>query len=138
MVDLTSFANQLAEKGRDPEQGFAFTVNPIPGEIEVLQIIVEDREELPIFVSASEEQILCIAYLFKQDEVKQGRYDEINHFMLAANISVPLSAFGLIEDQYVIYGALSVHSGLDDLVHEIEVLSSNSIDALEAMQEYLD
>jgi uncharacterized protein YjfI (DUF2170 family) len=138
MVDLTTLANQLAEQGKDAERGFPFEVNPIPSEVEVLQIIVEDEEELPIFVSASEEQILCIAYLFKQQEVKAGHAEAMNLAMLAANISMPLSSFAVVDDQYVIYGALSVNSSLADIVHEIEVLSSNTIEAIEAMHDYLD
>jgi uncharacterized protein YjfI (DUF2170 family) len=105
--------------------------------VEVLQIIVEDREELPIFVSASEEQILCIAYLFKEDEVKKDALHELNRAMLQADITMPLSAFALVEDQYVIYGALSVNSSLEDIVHELEVLSSNTLEAIEVMSNYL-
>lgn len=137
MVDLNTLAQQLSEQGDKAERGFPFDVTPIPGEVEVLQITVEDREELPIFISVSEEQILCIAYLFKQEEVKEELCHEMNHAMLRSNISIPLSAFAQIDDQYVIYGALSVNSSLDDLVHEIEVLSSNTIEAIEAMSDYL-
>ena len=64
--------------------------------------------------------------------------DEMNKAMLSANISIPLSSFALLEDQYVIYGALSVHSSLQDIVHELEVLSSNTIEAIDAMSDYLN
>ena len=128
----------MVKKGQDAASDFHFEVNPIPGEVEVLQIVVEDSEELPIFVSASEEQILCIAYLFKDEEVKSGVLDEMNRAMLTANIAIPLSAFGKIDDQYVIYGALSVYSNLEDIVHELEVLSNNTIEAIEAMSDYLN
>ena len=138
MVDLKTLANQLAESGRDATSDFSFAVSPIPGDVEVLQIVVEDREELPIFVSVSDEQILCIAYLFKDDEVKEGMLDDMNHAMLAANISIPLSAFAKIDAQYVIYGALSVHSQLEDIVHELDVLACNTIEAIEAMRTYLN
>ena len=138
MIDLKTLANELVKKGQDAESGFPFEVNPIPGEVEVLQIIVEDREELPIFVSASEEQILCIAYLFKDEEVKSESIDKMNTYMLAANISMPLSSFAKIDDQYVVYGALSVNSSLEDIVHEVEVLSSNVIEAIESMSDYLN
>lgn len=137
MVDLKTLASRLAEKGKNKESGFPFDVNPIPGEVEVLQIVIEDREELPIFVSASEEQILCIAYLFKKAEVKPDSTNEMNQAMLGANISMPLSSFAVIDDQYVIFGALSVRSSLEDIVHEIEVLSSNIVEAIEALGEYL-
>lgn len=137
MVDMNKLAGELAEKGKDIESGFLFEVNPIPGEVEVLQIIIEDREELPIFVSTSEEQILCITYLFKEGEVKTESFDEMNKAMLLTNISMPLSSFAKIDDQYVIYGALSVNSSLSDVVHELEILSGNAIDAIDAMTNYL-
>ncbi|MEM7617224.1 MAG: DUF2170 family protein [Pseudomonadota bacterium] len=137
MVNIETLASQLEEQGKNIENGFLFEVNPIPGEVEVLQIIVEDREELPIFVSTSEEQILCIAYLFKNEEIKKDKIDEMNKAMLATNISMPLSSFALVDEQYVIFGALSVNSSLEDVIHEIEILSSNTTEAIEAMSEYL-
>lgn len=137
MVDLKTLANQLVEKGKEEAGSFAFEVSPIPGEVEVLQIIVEDQEELPIFISASDEQVLCIAYLFKEAEVKDGLLDQMNAAMLTANISIPLSAFAKIESQYVIYGALSANSSIDDITHEIEILANNTIEAIEAMSSYL-
>lgn len=138
MINLKTLSKDLSEKGNNAERGFPFQINPIPGEVEVLQILVEDREELPIFVSISEEQILCIAYLFKKNEVKSDKINEMNHAMLAASISMPLSSFALVDDQYVIYGALSINSSSEEIVHEIEVLSSNTIEAIEAMSDYLN
>ena len=137
MVDISKLADNLALKGRDIENGFLFDVNPIPGDVEVLQIIIEDREELPIFISASEEQILCITYVFKEEEVESGKLAEMNEAMLLTNISMPLSSFAKVDDQYVIYGALSVESQLHDIVHELETLSGNAIEAIEAMSDYL-
>lgn len=137
MANLNILAKELAAAGKNSATGFPFEVNPIPGEVEVLQIVVEDREELPIFVSANEDQILCIAYLFRADEVKEGMVEKMNADMLRANISIPLSSFARIDDQYVIYGALSVKSGIAEIVHELEVLSSNTLDAIESMRHYL-
>jgi uncharacterized protein YjfI (DUF2170 family) len=137
MTNIRKLATELALRGKTAENGFAFDVIPISGEIEVLRIEVEDREELPIFVSSSEEQVLCIAYLFKENEIKEGKVSEMNNAMLMTNIAMPLSSFAKIDTQYVIYGALSVHSSLYDIAHELETLSSNSIEALEAMKDYL-
>jgi uncharacterized protein YjfI (DUF2170 family) len=137
MTDIKKLATDLALRGKTAEDGFAFDVMPISGEIEVLRIEVEDREELPIFVSSSEEQILCIAYLFKENEIKEGKVAEMNNAMLMTNITMPLSSFAKIDEQYVIYGALSRHSSLYDIVHELETLSSNSIEAIDAMKDYL-
>jgi uncharacterized protein YjfI (DUF2170 family) len=137
MVDITKLANDLSNQGEDVESGFPFEVQPIPGDIEVLRITVEDREEFPIFVSTTQEQILCISYLFKENEVTESMLSEMNNAMLGTNISVPLSAFGKIGDQYIIYGSLSVNSSLSDVVHELEVLSGNTLEAIEAMSDFL-
>ena len=137
MTNITTLAARLDVLGKDTEQGILFEVNPIPGDIEVLQVLVEDREELPVYVSVSEEQILCIVYLFKDAEVKADMVADMNSSMLTASISIPLSSFARVEDQYVIYGALSVNSSDEDIAHEIEVLSSNSIEAIEVMSDYL-
>ncbi len=137
MIDIKKLAIDLALRGKTAENSFAFDVTPIPGEIEVLRITVEDKEELPIFVSVSDEQILCIAYLFKEKEIVEGKLAELNSNMLVTNITMPLSSFAKIDDQYVIYGALSVSSTLFDVIHELEVLSSNAVEALEAMESYL-
>ena len=136
MVELESLATQL-DRVRKEESNFVFDINPIPGDVEVLQIIIEDREELPIFLSVSDEQILCIAYLFKVDEVRKEMIANMNSAMLTASISIPLSSFAKIDDQYVLFGALSVHSSINEIVHELNVLSDNTIEAIEAMRNYL-
>lgn len=137
MVDIAHLTQQLADKGKEYEHGFPYTVEELPGEVKVLKIVIEDREELPVFVSFTGEQILCICNLFKSSEVKPDALNEMHKMMLSANIPMPLSSFALIDEQYAIFGALSAQSSLADLVHEIEVLSSNGIEAIEAMREYL-
>lgn len=135
MVDIKTLASSLESQGLDSE--FPFQVTPIPSEVEVLQILIEDREELPIFISASSEQILCISYLFKAEEVKDNLIDQMNNEMLLLNTSIPLSSFAKIDDQYVIYGAISVNSSIEDIIHEIKILSDNTIDSIETLNNYL-
>lgn len=136
MIDIKKMATNLALQGKMISDGIGFTVEEIDG-ADVLRIEVEDREELPIFLSISEEQILCISYLFKKEEIKDGKIAEINDTMLSANINMPLSSFAKIDNQYVIYGALSINACLPEVIQEIETLSSNSIDAIEAVRDYL-
>ena len=136
-MNIHTLGQNLSALGQAGSAGLFFEVVPIPGEVDVLQVIVEDREECPIFLSACEEQLLCIAYLARQDEIEPSKVAELNSAMLTANVNVPLSSFGLIEDRYVIFGALSTSSHLQDIVHELAVLSSNTIEAMEVMQEFL-
>ena len=109
-----------------------------PGEQDVLQVIVDGNDELPIFVTQTEEQLLCISYLFAEDEVKADMRDELNETLLRLNVPIPLSAFEKIDDKYAIFGALSVNSSFDDITHELVTLADNAIDALEAVTIYLN
>ena len=72
MVNIQNIAEDLIKVGQSEDASFKFDVTPIPSDVEVLKINVEDREEIPLFVSVSEEQILCMAYLFGFDEVKKS------------------------------------------------------------------
>jgi uncharacterized protein YjfI (DUF2170 family) len=103
----------------------------------VLQVVVENREEFPVFVQLDDDQILCTSYLFDHAHIKDGQLEAMQAAMLAMNVPMPLSAFGLIRDRYVIFGALARHASFEDLMHEIEVLSDNSLEAVEAMIDYL-
>lgn len=127
----------LIAAGVSDDANVRFTVQPLPGEIEVLCVTVEGREELPVFLSRTDEQILCIAYLFEESEIKQDATAEMHKAMLTANVSVPLSSFGIIDNRYVIFGALAAHSSVEEIVHEIETLADNAYDALSSMQDYL-
>ncbi|MCK5296439.1 MAG: DUF2170 family protein [Alphaproteobacteria bacterium] len=134
-MDINKLAEQLVAQGKEDDI-FSFKVQPIHGDVEVLKVTVEDREELPVFLSIADTQILCISYLFKKDEIISSETASMNEAMLSMNVQMPLSSFAMIDEQYVVFGALSVNSTIDDIVHEIEMLSDNTLEALEAMKAY--
>ena len=57
---IANHLNGLCDKSRT---GFQFDCYPIDGDVEVLQVNVVSREEIPVFVSVTDNQILCITYL---------------------------------------------------------------------------
>ena len=138
-MELKELAIQLSGYVQD---GFKLDVLPIQengdGEITVLQVIVEGFDELPIFVTATDEQILCVTNLFTQDEVKTELVDELHQTMLRLSINIPLSSLGLIEDQYVLFGAMSINTLLDNIAHELVTQSENAFESLEALEEFLN
>lgn len=138
-MELKELAIQLSGYVQD---GFKLDVLPIQdngdGEITVLQVIVEGFDELPIYVTATEEQILCVTNLFTQDEVKSDLVDELHQTMLRLSINIPLSSLGLIEDQYVLFGAMSINTLLDNVAHELVTQSENAFESLEALEEFLN
>ncbi len=114
-----------------------FDCQPISGDVDVLQITIIEREELPIFVSVTDDQIICITYLWGEEEVKAQSRSIMQESMLEMNIPMPLSSFSKIGDKYVVFGALSINSSFDDLEHELTVLSNNAIDVINDMSEFL-
>lgn len=118
--------------------GAVIQLQPIPGEVPVIQVSIEGREELPIFVTCSDSQILCMCYLWSETEVQAARRTELLETMLDLNPSVPLSSFGRVGDRYVLFGALARNAGVEDVAQDVVALSDNALDALEALSEFLN
>lgn len=118
-------------------EGHTFNCLPIGGAQNVLQVMVSDLDEMPIYMTVTDTQMLCITYLCRRDEIRADKRDELNRSMLEMNVAVPLSAFALIEDYYVIFGALSTTSSINDICRELVTLAANAYDALEAIEEFL-
>ena len=136
-MNIHTIADHLNTLADESETGMDFDCQHISGEVDVLQITVIDREELPIFVSVTDDQILCITYLWGTEEVKPECLHEMQESMLEMNIPMPLSSFSKIGDKYVIFGALSINSSFYDIEHELGVLSNNAIEVIDDMSDYL-
>lgn len=118
-------------------EGYQFDGQLIAGDVEVLQVIIAGFEEMPVYISATDTQILCIVYLWPESEVIPESKADMLETMLEMNIPMPLSSFSRIQDQYVIFGALSSHSSMNDVAHEVITLSENSVEVLSVMTEFL-
>lgn len=118
------------------ENGFSFTARAADGE-EAIEVVVEDRDEFPIVVSADDEQILCLTYLWDEAQVKADSRTDLLAALLEMNVPLPLSSFGKIGDRYVVFGALAAGSTIEDVITELEVLSDNTLEAIEAVGPFL-
>ncbi|WGT63540.1 YjfI family protein [Variovorax paradoxus] len=118
--------------------GLAVQLQPIPGHTPVVQVSIEGREELPIFITSSDMQVICICYLWTEEEVKAERRTELLESLLDLNPSVPLSSFGRVDGRYVLTGALGRNASVEDIAREVAVLSDNALDALDALSEFLN
>ncbi len=137
MPSLTQLMEDLAGLDDEARRGSDFDIQPVPGSDEVFQVVVNGQEELPVFVTASDSQILCICYLWGEDEVRPESKTELLEVMLDMNIPMPLSSFGRIGDKYAIFGAMALTTGAGDLVTELLMLSDNAVDAIESLSDYL-
>ncbi len=136
-MNIHTIADHLNRLADNSDTGMNFDCQPVSGEVDVLQITILDREELPIFVSVTDDQILCISYLWGADEVKTECVNAMHESMLEMNIPMPLSSFSKIGDKYVIFGALSINSTFEDIEHELAVLSNNALEVIDDMSDYL-
>ncbi|PCI63002.1 MAG: hypothetical protein COB35_02080 [Gammaproteobacteria bacterium] len=136
-MNIHKIADHLNTLANNSETGMIFDCQPISGEVDVLQITIIEREELPIFVSVTDDQIIAITYLWGEDEVKTETRSLMQESMLEMNIPMPLSSFSKIGDKYVIFGALSVSSSFSDIEHELTVLSNNALEVISDMSEFL-
>ena len=136
-MKIKHIAEQLDKLNVDSREGFDFEHQLIPGEEEVLQISLVGREEIPVYLTQTDTQILCISYLWGENEIKPGSKGELIEMMLDMNIPMPLSSFSRIGDQYAVFGALSTNSSIEDIAHEIVTLSDNSLEAIDVMSEFL-
>ncbi|MCP4076903.1 MAG: YjfI family protein [Gammaproteobacteria bacterium] len=134
-VKLEQLVKDLSENQLSDET--QLSIEMFDGENTVACIKVEDREEFPIYMTADEGQVLCITYLFAEDEVDPAKRAELAEAMLLMNVMIPLSAFSKIGNQYIMFGALSPRASIDELLHEIELLSDNVLEAIATMSDYL-
>lgn len=119
-------------------EGHTFNCLPIRGAQNVLQVLVSDLDAMPIYMTITDTQMLCITYLCRRDEIRPDRIDELNRSMLEMNVAMPLSSFALVEDYYLIFGALATTSSVDDICRELVTLAANAYDALEAIEDFLN
>jgi len=134
---LANFAAEL--NGHQTEEGMKLSAEMMDNDgAHVIKVEIEDREEFPIFISLDADQLLCTSYLWAENEVKAEQRCAMLDAMTTMNLPMPLSSFGKVGDQYLIFGAMSANPSLDDLIHEICVLSDNSLSAIETLQDYLN
>jgi len=117
--------------------GAALTPEIIEEDLQVLQVLIQDREEFPVYVTIDDSQILCVSYLWQEQEIIPEQREALLEALLSLNIPMPLSSFSKIGHQYIIFGALSTRSDTDAILHEIATLSDNTLEAIELMAEYL-
>lgn len=106
-------------------------------EVSITRLTIGGREELPIFITAADTQILCICYLWEETQINPACRTRLLEALLDLTLPMPLSSFGRIGERYVVFGALSCEASAAEIAEEISTLSDNAVDALEAFADYL-
>jgi uncharacterized protein len=132
---LTALAAGL--DGAVLDNGLRLSTERIGGEVDVLLVSVEDREEFPIYVTVDDSQILCLSYLWSEAEVKAERRAELLETLLIMNVPMPLSAFSKVGAQYIIFDALRIKADANEVLEAIYTLSDNTLTAIGEVREFL-
>ncbi|MCU7849412.1 MAG: DUF2170 family protein [Candidatus Thiodiazotropha sp. (ex Lucinoma kastoroae)] len=103
----------------------------------VLEVVCSNNDEFPIHLAHTETQLLAVTPLFNVGEVVSNEVDNLNKMLLQLAPAVPLSAFGLQGDTYILFGAIALGTSFEIIVHELEVQAENTIDVIEAIQSLL-
>jgi uncharacterized protein YjfI (DUF2170 family) len=138
MSKLQKLMEQVSRLEEEQRHGLDIEYRLIEGDVDVAEVTVKDREELPIFLTMADDQLLCICYLWGESEVKQDARAQMLEAMLDMNVPMPLSSFAKIDDKYAVFGAMSLSSNAQDVALEIAMLSENAIDAISTLSDYLN
>jgi uncharacterized protein YjfI (DUF2170 family) len=106
--------------------------------VPVMRIIIDGQDEFPVFVTASPDQVLCICYLWTEDEVRADRRAEMLEAMMDLNIAIPLSNFGRIGRHYVIFGSLAHDASAESIASDVAMVADNALEALDVFTDFLN
>ena len=103
-------------------------------------VLMHEYGDLPVFITASGEQILAEAVLFSLSDVADTA--TFNEYVLKTHKYLPLSTISIESDNehgdyYHMFGALSASSSINEVVLEIDTLADNVIQATEAFKTFL-
>ena len=120
------------------KEGLAIRAEVIDAGEGIIKVEVEEREEFPIMLDIAEDQMTAIVNLWSQNEVKEGAEAEMMSVMLSMNVALPLSAFAKTGGIYQLFGAMSANTVTENIVEEINVLSDNTLEVVDALGDYLN
>jgi len=115
------------------------SIELIEGVDPTLHIVMHDYGDLPEFLTVAGEQIIVESVMWPVSYVRD--LAGFNETVLRTHKYFPLSTICLSkrsdDDYYLMFGAVSSSSDVKDVVHEIEALASNVIQATEAYADFL-
>lgn len=85
----------------------------------------------PVRLVVNDEEIFVTTVLCGKGAVKQPA--RFNEACLRLGPTLPLSNVGLVGNDYILFGQLSAHSPLANIVEELDVLGRNAVESLSAL-----
>lgn len=104
----------------------------------VLIIKMNDYGDLQVAISLTSRQMIVETSICPVSAIPEQA--EFNRFLLCNQKMLPLSSVGISrldgEEYYIVFGALSLHSSIDDILLEIVTLAENALGLAEIAESY--
>jgi uncharacterized protein YjfI (DUF2170 family) len=119
-----SLFDALRDHGMKQKQWSGVWLQATPASIE---LSLADYADQAVHLVVTDAEIRMTTALCEQGMVKDPL--RFNEACLRLGPNMPLSNVGLIGSQYILFGQLSAHSPLANIVEELDVMGRNAIDA---------
>lgn len=115
--EIVNFLN-----GWESKNGFQLSAS-----LEGDSIVIEESDSDQVMsLTQDGEQLICMTTAIRSDEVAPEKVSELHDFMLSMSLPMPLSSFGKMGDEYVIFGAMHSDTTLNNVAEEVETLLLNA------------
>jgi uncharacterized protein YjfI (DUF2170 family) len=104
---------------------------------DTLEVTCSENPDFPMIVTTTDSQILAVTPLFAVSDVVEEKCGELNRVLLALSPVMPLSSVGLQDDMYILFGSMALNTVFDNIAHELEVQADNTLEALDALKDFL-
>ena len=103
----------------------------------ILEVVCTNNDEFPINLVVTETQLLAITPLFKKEEIQADKLAQLHEDLLIMSPAIPLSSIGLQGDTYILFGAMSLETTFENIVHELEIQAENTLEVLQEIEHLL-
>jgi uncharacterized protein YjfI (DUF2170 family) len=133
---MSTILQQLLEKTQQATN-LTFTAEMLGDD--VMKVTAEDLEDFPILVTANEHQIDALINLVPLTEIPSDDAVQLSFYksIVAMNNELDLSVVGVESGYCNISGQLSADSKFESFVKEIELLTENTVEAIEFISEFV-
>ena len=99
--------------------------------------VKEDKDGPSVFVTADEDQVRTVSYLWNISEIAPEQRESVLTAMLRESMSLPLVSFGIDDEEVTLFGSMSTSSGVDELIEEVQALFSATHMVIGAMDDLI-
>ena len=94
-----------------------------------------DPDAITVIVRSAE-QIITVTQLFNVEDIAPSKSTELYEILLRMSPLIPLSSVGLEDGYGILFGAMSVNTTFENIVHELETQAENYTDVLSQLDGY--